>query len=398
MVGRISYRSLRSFGCLNRGNYKMSCSSHPSAAMTLDKTRICVGLEHYGEFTPWSKADDLLELLAAIGVGFEVDVEGGPCDILLRNTESIIQPVKSTTQSFDTPVILFDSYDGTHLPIPIAREVAKPEVKAYLRSNTFRDAAVYFRQAQGGSYYNHVLSSSMNGLSPDVVHRLADECLEEAIKKIVVCNPILPAMTEQHLNFLEGQLPIEDRSLDVLFNNWDGVSQQLKLLNRQSYGLHSTTTRALFQDEIPSTPNYGIHYILYLAMLSNTKILVSPWGSAGFSKIDFEALLCGTIVVKPECSNIRTLIDIYDPLHGYVQYCSPCCTDLRDLLIYILNNLDEYKAVSREAKEVLQQYYVPSNKVVTSWLSNFRSICEKVLSGNSNSLGDLKVPVASLKG
>lgn len=376
----------------------MSCSPQSSSTVALDKTRICVGLEHYGEFTPWSKADDLLESLAAVGVGFEVELEGGPCDILLRNTESVIQPIKPSAQYFDTPVILFDSYDATHLSIPIAKEAAKPEVKAYLRSNTFRDAAVYFRQAQGGSYYNHVLSSNMNGLSPDVVHRLSDEYLDKAVKKIVVCNPVLPPMTSKHLDFLSGQLLLEERPLDVLFHDRDGINQQVKLLNRQAYGLNSTTTTALFQDELPDTPDYGIQYILYLATLSNTKIVVSPWSSAGFSKFDFEALLCGTVVVKPECSNIRTLIDIYDPLHGYVQYCAPCCSDLRDVLLYILNNLDEYAAVAIEAREALCQYYASPNRVVTSWLSNFRSICEKVLSGNSNNLGDLKVPVASLKG
>ena len=376
----------------------MSRLPQSATAVQTEKTRICVGLERYGEFTPWSKADDLLESLAAIGIGFEVDVDGGPCDILLRNTESVIQPRKACPQHFDTPVILFDSYDITHLPIPIAKEVAKPEVKAYLRSSTFRDAAVYFRQAQGGSYYNHVLSSNMNGLSPDVSHRSSDEYLDEVIKKIVVCNPVLPAMTSKHLEFIDGQPPVLDRPLDVLFNDWEGVDTQIKLLKRQAYGLNSTMMRELFPEEIPSTPDYGIHYILYLASLSNTKILVSPWGPGGFSKIDFEALLCGVIVVKPECSNIRTLVDIYDPLHGYVQYCAPCCSDLRDVLIYILNNLDEYVGLAYDAQKVLRQYYVPSDKTVVSWLSNFRLICEKILLGNTNNLGDLKVPVTSLKG
>ena len=59
--------------------------AHPKSVITApNRTRIRVGLERYGDFTSWSKADDLLEALAAIGVGFEVDVEGGPCDIILQ--------------------------------------------------------------------------------------------------------------------------------------------------------------------------------------------------------------------------------------------------------------------------------------------------------------------------
>jgi len=355
------------------------------AITTPGKTRICVGLERYGDFTSWSKADDLLEALAAVGVGFEVEVEGGPCDIILRNTESVFHPpvTSQSSPSFDTPVILFDSYDITHLPVPIVKEVAKPEVKAYLRSNTFRDASTYFRRAQGGSYYNHVLSSNMNGLSPDVTHRLLDERLEKAIEKIIVCNPVLPFMTDKHLEFIDAtrRLSLEERQMDVLLNDWHTLDVQVKLLERQRHGLNTITTKELFPEEIPDTPDHGIHYILYLATLSNTKVLVSPWGSAGFSKMDFEALLCGAIVVKPECSNIKTLVDIYDPLHGYVQYCSPDLSDLRDVVLYIVNHLDEYVEISREAKQALRQHYAPANKAVASWLDGFRVICENVLKG-----------------
>ena len=358
--------------------------AHPKSVITApNRTRIRVGLERYGDFTSWSKADDLLEALAAIGVGFEVDVEGGPCDIILRNTESVIRPTESPTQNFDTPVILFDSYDVTHMPMPIVKEAAKPEVKAYLRSNTFRDVSTYFRRAQGGSYYKHVLSSNMNGLSPDVTHRLLDERLEKAIGKIIVCNPVLPFMADQHLEFIDAtrQLSLEERQMDVLLNDWHTLDGQVKLLGRQRYGLNAITMKELFPEEIPNTPNHGIHYILYLATLSNTKVLVSPWGPAGFSKMDFEALLCGAIVVKPECSNIKTLVDIYDPLHGYVQYCSPDLSDLRDVVLYIVNNLDEYVEISREAKQALRQYYVTANRGMASWLDSFRVICENVLKG-----------------
>ena len=336
--------------------------------------------------------------MGAIGVGFDVSIGDGPADIILRNTESVFHsPVASqSTSSFDTPVILFDSYAATHLALPIAREAAKPEVKAYLRSNSFREEETYFRQAQGGSYYNHVLSSSMNRLAPDAVPRIPKDFVRAAIDKIIVRNPVLPFMNERHLEFLDGQSPLEDRYLDVIFNDRDVMDQQVKLLDGQRGGLNTMTMSDLFSDEIPDQPHYGLHYLLYLATISNAKVLVSPWGPGGFSKIDFEALLCGTIVVKPECSNVRTWIDIYDPLHGYVQYCSPCLGDLRDVILHIINNLSNYAALSQRGKKLIQQYYNSPNEGIISWLKDFRAICENVLSGNSNNLRNVEVPFSAL--
>ena len=326
--------------------------------------------------------------MGAIGVGFDVSIGDGPADIILRNTESVFHPpvTSQSSPSFDTPVILFDSYDVTHLALPIVKEVAKPEVKAYLRSNSFREEETYFRQAQGGSYYNHVLSSSMNNLAPDVMPRIPEDFVRAAIDKIIVRNPVLPFMTTHHLEFLENQPSLQDRYLDVLFNDMGVMDQQVKLLDGQRGGLNTATMSDLFPDEIPDQPHHGLHYLLYLATISNAKVLVSPWGPAGFSKIDFEALLCGTIVVKPECSNVRTWIDVYDPLHGYVQYCSPCLRDLRDTMLYIINNLDHYVALTERGKKFIRQYYGSPNEGIASWLRDFRVICNNVLVGNSSGL------------
>lgn len=360
------------------------------------KVRISVGLERYGDFTPWSKADELLEALGAVGVGFDVELDGRPCDIILRNTESVFHPLSESQSavSFDTPVILFDSYDVTHLSLPIAQEAAKPEVKAYLRSHSFRETPSYFRQTEGGSYYNHVLSRSMGKLAPDAVPRIGDGLLDDAVKKIVVRNPVLPFLTPQHVGFIAGACgPLEERRTDVLLNEWGVMDRQLKSLDIKSLGFNVRTFGDFFPAGVCNTQVDGLNYLLYLTTLANTKILISPWGQSGFSPVDFEALLCGTIVIKPECSNTRTWIDIYDPIAGYVQYCSPTFDDLRDMVLYILKNLGEYSERAQEAREVLWKHYARPELSVASWIHDFRVLCEKILAGDTRNLGDVKGPL-----
>ena len=378
---------------------------HPKSPVgtKYSKSRICLGLERYGEFDVWSKADSLLESLGAVGIGFDIELDGGPCDIILRNTESIFRPeVSATPSAFDVPVILFDSYDVTHLAPPIAKEAAKPEVKAFLRSSSFRDPTAYFRRSQGGSYYNHVFSSSMNGLSPDVLPRVVEEQeLDAAIKKIIVRNPVMPFLVDQHIEFIKGAYsPLDERYADVLFNDWGVMQKQVNIVDMQTFGLNTKSISSLFPavDSGASfgtseVPTQGLQYLLYLAALSSTKVLISPWGQSGFSTIDFAALMCGTIVVKPECSNVRTWVDIYDPFRGCMQYCSPCLSDLRDIVLHILSNLGEYEEISNESRALLWDSYGDPVRSVSSWIFDFRQICERILSGNTRDIGDVRGPL-----
>jgi len=367
----------------------------PPQVVASRKTRICVGLERYGDFTSWSKADDLLEALGAVGIGFNVELDGGPCDIILRNTESVFHPpANPSPPCFDTPVILFDSYDVTHLAMPIIQEAAKPEVKAYLRSHSFRETSSYFRQTEGGSYYNHVLSNSINKLAPDAVPRIEDNLLGDAIKKIVVRNPVLSFMTPHHVEFVTGSYaPLEERRIDVLLNEWDVMDRQLSLLETKKLGFDVRVFGDLFPGGVCNNQTYGLHYLLYLTTLANTKILISPWRQSGFSPIDFEALLCGTIVIKPECSNTRTWLDIYDPVAGYIQYCSPAFDDLRDMVLYILKNLEEYSGKVEEARNLLWKHYGHPERAIGAWIHDFRSLCDKILAGDTRNLGDVKSPL-----
>lgn len=94
----------------------------------------------------------------------------------------------------------------------------------------------------------------------------------------------------------------------------------------------------------------------YYTELAASRICVSPFGFGELCWRDFEAVLCRSLLIKPDMSHIETAPDIFQPFVTYV----PVKWDLSDLeekCRYYLEHEDERRAIAERAWDVLDGYY-----------------------------------------
>ena len=78
----------------------------------------------------------------------------------------------------------------------------------------------------------------------------------------------------------------------------------------------------------------------YVNNLSKSKICISPFGQGEICYRDFEAMLIGTILVKPDQSNIVTAPNMFEEGKTYIG-CKLDWSDLEEKIEYIIDNFSE---------------------------------------------------------
>lgn len=94
----------------------------------------------------------------------------------------------------------------------------------------------------------------------------------------------------------------------------------------------------------------------YLRELKKSKICVSPFGFGEICWRDFEAIMCGCLLVKPKMEHLITEPDIFIPNKTYV----PVKWDLSDLnekCEYFLTHDEEREEIIKNAKEASEKYF-----------------------------------------
>ena len=109
----------------------------------------------------------------------------------------------------------------------------------------------------------------------------------------------------------------------------------------------------------------------------DTKIVLSPWGWGTWCIRDFEALICGCIVIKPVCTNTLTYPDIYDPNKQFFVWTDVLWNTLENSVDYCLSNLDEFQPRVLEARKFLLDHIYPNDKLYYHWTKNIRSYLEE---------------------
>jgi len=94
-----------------------------------------------------------------------------------------------------------------------------------------------------------------------------------------------------------------------------------------------------------------IKYNKYIEELTNSKICISPFGYGEVCWRDFEAILAGALLIKPDMSHIETNPNIYQPFITYI----PIRWDFQDLeekCLYYLQNEDERLKIIQNSIDV----------------------------------------------
>lgn len=104
------------------------------------------------------------------------------------------------------------------------------------------------------------------------------------------------------------------------------------------------------------TPTHRVPFEVYLDEMRRSRICVAPFGYGEICWRDFEAILCGCLLVKPDMSHVETYPDLFDAGRTYV----PVRWDLADLAetcVHYLEHPAEREAIAREARRRLDAFY-----------------------------------------
>lgn len=118
----------------------------------------------------------------------------------------------------------------------------------------------------------------------------------------------------------------------------------------------ATTLRRLDGEHRVVTPEQPVSPEVYAREMSRSRICVSPFGYGELCWRDFEAILAGCLLVKPDVAHLATEPDVFVPRETYV----PVRWDLSDLESTLRHHLarpDEIDRIRRNAFERLASYY-----------------------------------------
>jgi Glycosyl transferases group 1 len=100
----------------------------------------------------------------------------------------------------------------------------------------------------------------------------------------------------------------------------------------------------------------GVSKDKYLAELEETRLCFSPFGYGEVAFRDYEAVMCGSLLLKPDVSHIVTEPDIFVPGETYVPLRWDLC-DLDEQAQRYLHDEDARARLTQNAFRVLREYF-----------------------------------------
>jgi hypothetical protein len=101
-------------------------------------------------------------------------------------------------------------------------------------------------------------------------------------------------------------------------------------------------------------------YNEYIDILRRSKMTISPFGMGEICFRDFEIIQFGSIMIKPDMSNVITYPNIYIPYETYIP-CKLDWSDLSEKIHYVLDNYDECKEIAANARQIMQKSFTIEN-------------------------------------
>lgn len=93
----------------------------------------------------------------------------------------------------------------------------------------------------------------------------------------------------------------------------------------------------------------------YEKIFSKSKIAIACWGFGEWVHMDAYALNAGVILIKPDTDYVKMYPDIYKSNETYIK-CKHDYSDLKEILINILNNYNDYLPMIKNNKKFISKF------------------------------------------
>jgi hypothetical protein len=226
--------------------------------------------------------------------------------------------------------------------------------------------------------------------------RAEREARDDLQAKVKLFRPPTPPFTDDVFEYIAAKIkPLHQRPVDLSFSGrsvyWPRSDRSHPTAHRQRLeqlwpSLPGTEKRLVTYDDFLGTRKGGKKVVTYkypfeyVDSLLAAKVVISPWGWSPWCVRDLEALACGCIVVKPECSNMLIWPDIYNPANQCMVWCDLLFYGLQNQLSYIYEHLDEFQPRADHGRQFVTEALYPNDKLFQSWTSQLRELLELSLS------------------
>lgn len=198
-------------------------------------------------------------------------------------------------------ISFLDSY--AHNDLRLARTI-DPYITYYLKKSLFKDRSLYFKTFNGDTnlvdYYG-----GLYGMTSDPVNWDVPETILPKLRlspNFLTAPRFIADLTAKDLPSRTG------RSLDV----------SVRLGGQESHGSYAAmrqhANRLMMEmDGITQSPPDMVPFKAYMAEMRAARLCFSPFGFGELCWRDIEAIICGTVMIKPDMSHLETLPDLYEP-------------------------------------------------------------------------------------
>jgi len=320
-------------------------------------------------------------------VGFELrnpDLRVVHHDIAIRDLEN------SPDKRLATPVIVDERIDGAQVvnSVAVRSAMAHPDVKFWLKRNTFRDWRLNNAGLVADRYHYQVLNDIAEFHFDVTEHKCvmpvtADMAAKIRLLPTVSCD-LFKVFRDQEIDWNQkrpidvsfaGLVDYEVRGTDY----WDG---KLAAAHAATVGgirfLPDLHRRAAVQQlaklrhlRVLIGMNRALQPDLYEASMMRSSISVSPWGFGEYAYRDYQSILAGCVMVKPPTDHVETFApDIYQAGKYYVA-CKADFSDLPEVVEGIMSDRSKAIELARRARKDMLEANTPE-RVHAYYLQLFR--------------------------
>lgn len=243
----------------------------------------------------------------------------------------------------DAKTAYFDWFAPTDLRYA---EALNEYVTVYVKKHILKDLDQYGKPTLGDTNLTDFFAKRYGIKYPETCYPVPEDFFDKLWlgPHFVFSSHILP-------QFLNGFPYRKDRSIDlhariaVNGSEWYSAMRQ-ETLNKA----------ALWQDKISVACLGRVSRTKFWQELYNSKLCFSPFGYGEFCWRDFEAMLSGSLLLKPDMSHLAYSPEAFIPHETYI----PLAWDLSDFdekVNYYLNRPKEREAITMNAFKLMAEYF-----------------------------------------